>query len=66
MCEAGGIRFDIAVLDGIGSEVSLALKVADATNLVQTSYQGCLVVDLNISKAYSSSIDRKNLLRNNN
>ena len=54
MCEAGGIRFDIAVLDGIGSEVSLALKVADATNLVQTSYQGCLVVDLNISKACSS------------
>ena len=54
MGEAGGIRFDIAVLDGIGSEVSLALKVADATNQVHTSYQGCLVVDLNISKACSS------------
>ena len=50
MCEAGGIRFDVAVID----EVSLAKKVADATNLVQTklqtSYQVRLVVGLKNSR----------------
>ena len=47
MCEAGGIRFDVAVID----EVSLAKKVADATNLeLQTSYQVRLVVGLNNSR----------------
>ena len=49
MCEANGIRFDVAVID----EVSLAKKVADATNLVQTklqtSYQVRLVAGLNNS-----------------
>ena len=50
MCEANGIRFDVAVID----EVSLAKKVADATNLVQTklqtSYQVRLVAGLNNSR----------------
>ena len=50
MCEANGIRFDDAVID----EVSLAKKVADTTNLVQTklqtSYQVRLVAGLNNSR----------------
>ena len=50
MCEANGIRFEVAVID----EVSLAKKVADATNRyvqtkLQTSYQVRLVVGLNNS-----------------
>ena len=50
MCEANGIRFDGAVID----EVSLAKKVADATNRyvqtkLQTSYQVRLVAGLNNS-----------------
>ena len=49
MCKAGGIRFEVTFHDGIGSELG-SQRMADVTNQVRTSNQGCQVAGLDKSR----------------